>query len=195
MSKQSILNSIRQHKPDFGNKPQTTEPVRRPQCPAYDSPVAAFVDNVIAAGGEVIRCPHGEAAATLKAKFPEALNMTYPAVSGRFSPSTALEALNGVECVAFAGRFGVAENGAVWLEDSDLPHRILPFITQRLALMLDDSQIVPTMHEAYDRISLGATGYGVFISGPSKTADIEQSLVYGAHGAVSLTVILSEEKK
>jgi L-lactate dehydrogenase complex protein LldG len=87
--------------------------------------------------------------------------------------------------------FGVAENGAVWFCEPRLPHRVLPFLTQHLAFFLPRDRIVHNMHEAYERLSFGAPGFGVFVSGPSKTADIEQSLVIGAHGARSLTVFLT----
>lgn len=48
------------------------------------------------------------------------------------------------------------------------------------------------MHEAYKLISFDKPSYGVFVSGPSKTADIEQSLVIGAHGPKSGYVIFVE---
>lgn len=88
------------------------------------------------------------------------------------------------------GEFGVAENGAVWLTDARLHHRATLFITQHLALVVPRSEIVNNMHEAYQRLQFAGRGYGLFLSGPSKTADIEQSLVIGAHGARSLTVYL-----
>ena len=85
---------------------------------------------------------------------------------------------------------GVAENGAVWLYESQMKNRLLPFICQHLVILLDAKKIVPTMHEAYQQIDVAKEGYGVFLAGPSKTADIEQSLVIGAHGARSLEVYL-----
>ena len=85
---------------------------------------------------------------------------------------------------------GVAENGAVWLYESQMKNRILPFICQHLVIILDVKKIVPTMHEAYQQIDVAREGYGVFLAGPSKTADIEQSLVIGVHGARSLIVYL-----
>ena len=49
------------------------------------------------------------------------------------------------------------------------------------------------MLDSYQLIHNTDYGYGVFISGPSKTADIEQSLVIGAHGAGSLTIFILDQ--
>jgi L-lactate dehydrogenase complex protein LldG len=88
------------------------------------------------------------------------------------------------------GNFGVAENGAVWITESGMGDRALPFICEHLLLVLPLTEILSNMHEAYERIGDLKYDLGTFIAGPSKTADIEQSLVLGAHGPKSLTVIL-----
>lgn len=90
------------------------------------------------------------------------------------------------------GQFGVAENGAIWLEDADIGLRAVPFIAEHLAILLDRNRLVGNMHQAYQKVGMSESGFGLFIAGPSKTADIEQSLVIGAHGAKSLLLILTE---
>ena len=98
--------------------------------------------------------------------------------------------LASVEIAYICGTLGVAENGSIWLEESQMKNRLLPFICQHLVIVLDAKEIVANMHEAYKKIFLEKGGYGVFLAGPSKTADIEQSLVIGAHGARSLKVYI-----
>lgn len=98
--------------------------------------------------------------------------------------------LQDIELSVIRAHFGVAENGSVWVTDDLMGQRVLPFICQHLVVIVDAQNIVPTMHEAYQRISLAKYGFGAFIAGPSKTADIEQSLVLGAHGPRSMTVFL-----
>lgn len=95
-----------------------------------------------------------------------------------------------VDLAILKGHFAVAENGAVWVTDDVMGDRSLPFITQHLALVVPVNEIVSTMSEAYEQISRLSFQFGTFIAGPSKTADIEQSLVLGAHGPKSLTVFL-----
>jgi L-lactate dehydrogenase complex protein LldG len=101
--------------------------------------------------------------------------------------------LASVDIAIMPGEFAVAENGAVWVTDKGVAQRVIYFITQHLVLIVPRAQILDNMHQAYDRLSLADAGYGLFIAGPSKTADIEQSLVIGAHGARSLTVLLVDE--
>ena len=94
------------------------------------------------------------------------------------------------ELAILNAQFAVAENGAVWLTEEQMGTRVLPFICQHLAVVVNATQIVPTLHEAYQKIGEGQYGFGAFIAGPSKTADIEQSLVLGAHGPRSMTVFV-----
>jgi len=83
-----------------------------------------------------------------------------------------------------------AENGAIWVNNKNLGHRVTPFICENLILALPANKIVPNMHQAAKEITLASGEFGVFIAGPSKTADIEQALVVGAHGACSSNVYL-----
>lgn len=107
-----------------------------------------------------------------------------------YSPEADPHSFEDVELAVIKAHFAVAENGAVWVTEDIMGHRIIPFICQHLAVLVDASTIVPTMHEAYAKIGTGDYGFGVFIGGPSKTADIEQALVLGAHGPLSMTVFI-----
>ncbi len=99
--------------------------------------------------------------------------------------------LEGLDLAVLPGALGVAENGAVWIEGRDLPHHALVVIPEHLVVALDARALVPDLHAAYARLDLaGDPRFGLFLAGPSKTADIEQSLVIGAHGARSCTVLL-----
>jgi L-lactate dehydrogenase complex protein LldG len=100
--------------------------------------------------------------------------------------------LEKLEKVCIKATLGVAENGAVWLYESQMMNRLLPFICQHLILVIDKKDLVPTMHHAYKKIDIAKEGFGIFIAGPSKTADIEQSLVIGAHGARTATIYVVE---
>ncbi len=98
--------------------------------------------------------------------------------------------LEDIDFAVLPAQFGVAENGAVWVTDADIRHRAIYFAVQHLVLVITTGELIDNMHQAYERLAFPVAGYGAFISGPSKTADIEQSLVIGAHGPRSLTVFV-----
>lgn len=100
--------------------------------------------------------------------------------------------LNDTMLAVIPAMMGVAENGAVWVTDEIFKTRALPFICENLAVVLNKKDIVDNMHQAYERIGESDYAFGLFIAGPSKTADIEQSLVLGAHGPKTMTIFLMD---
>jgi L-lactate dehydrogenase complex protein LldG len=98
--------------------------------------------------------------------------------------------LNDVDVGVVRSPLGVAEAGAVWLTQTELVVNALAVLSQHLVVLLDPAAIVDTMHDAYGRIALSASPYGVFLAGPSATGDIEGVIIHGAQGARSLTVLL-----
>jgi len=99
--------------------------------------------------------------------------------------------LEKVHTVLLKGEVAVAENGAIWVPEKAMGNRLLPFICQELVLVIEEANLVTTMHQAYQKTTVNDGGFGVFIAGPSKTADIEQSLVIGAHGPLALQVFIT----
>lgn len=95
-----------------------------------------------------------------------------------------------IDLAVIKAHFGVAENAALWVTEELMQQRVVPFICQQLAVVVSKKQILPSMHHAYEKIGNAEYGFGTFIAGPSKTADIEQSLVLGAHGPKSMIIFL-----
>lgn len=187
-SRETILAAIKGNQP-----PQEVLPDIEGFRNTIPGDPAAFRKVVESLGGEVIDIVQY---ADIKAHYKDAPGLVV-AVNPDFYSGAATEWQTGdgrqleqVDLAIVPGQLGVAENGAVWVTEKELVVRVLPFIAQHLAIVLSASNIVPTMHDAYDHIGGPETGFGVFIAGPSKTADIEQSLVLGAHGAKSLTIFL-----
>ena len=161
---------------------------------SYPDVVAKFSEVLTAIGGAVIpvRSHSGIEEYVYQNFDPEQrIISVIPSMNQKgVSRSSLLHPLDNLEVAVIKAHFGVAENGAVWITDDQLSDRLLPFICQHLIVILDADSLVPTMHEAYDWIGESDYDFGTFIAGPSKTADIEQSLVLGAHGPKTMTVLL-----
>lgn len=190
MSKEKILSAIRKARP---------EATALPDIPAFPQPtentLQAFKKRSEALGSKVImKSDVHDINQAIKRLFPEATLIASPLkgmeTSLSLETASSPHELAGLDVAVLRAQLGVAENGALWLSENDCVFRVLPFITQHLVLILDQKMLVNTMHEAYQKIRIDETGFGLFVAGPSKTADIEQSLVIGAQGARSLTIFI-----
>jgi len=193
-SRDAVLRALRRAAPAPAPLPEWTGPAMR-----FDDPVSKFLETVQAVAGTPLRVPDLSAAdaAVRGLEIWRRARLTVSLVPGVGRSSVDLDAvaapqdLRDLEVAVVGGAPAVAENGAVWIPGSRLGrHRAVFVIAEHLVLVVRAEDVVHTMHEAYDRIHLERPGWGSFVSGPSKTADIEQSLVIGAHGARSCAVVV-----
>lgn len=88
---------------------------------------------------------------------------------------------------------GIAETGTLMLVSGKLKPIRLNFLPDYHIVLLRADHLLPRMEDAWDKMRESFTRIPRtvnFISGPSKTADIEQTVEYGAHGPRCLHVIL-----
>ena len=194
MSRDNILSAIKASQPSSSSLPDLHS-FSGSQHPVEEN----FITVLKAIGSEVLKVKNKQEAVTelQKRTLPHQRAVTAIAAFpfGEYIPSTTDgHTLENVFLSIVEGEFGVAENGAIWITETSMSVRALPFICERLAIILPADKIVPTLHEAYEKIGLSDHAFGSFIAGPSKTADIEQSLVLGAHGAKGLLVLLIGEE-
>lgn len=202
-SRESILQAIKQNTQKKYPVPDYSDLEKK--AVTYENKLEQFSNILAAVGGKAIELQEGEDInEVIKALFPEAKRIAsnlkevttstgkvLPITCATFHPDdvAASKDLNGTDVAIIQGHLGVCENAAVWV-DQDFEQRTVYFITEALVMVLDKTKLVNNMHEAYKQTNVGDLGYGVFISGPSKTADIEQALVMGAHGARTAIVFL-----
>lgn len=161
----------------------------------FPDKLGKFIEVLKSVGGEAVVLEKGEDVnEIIKKLYPEAKkiasNLPEITIAG-INPDKIDEPheYNGIELGIVAGDFGVAENGCVWIPQN-VRFKALYFISEYLVVLVKKDQIVNNMHEGYKIAKFSDKGYNLFVSGPSKTADIEQALVVGAHGPKGFTVIL-----
>lgn len=190
-NRESILASVKKNQPGFVNIPD----LKNEAVESYES-LPKFIRSLGNIGGTAIEVMSWR---EVESHLHERFSPTARWIS--MIPQLKSKNLNGdlekdprmFENVAVSileGDFAVAENGAVWITEVSMGDRVLPFICEHLVLVVNAEDVCESMQDAYERMGSSAHNFGTFIAGPSKTADIEQSLVLGAHGPKTLTVFL-----
>ena len=190
-SKEDILKKYRANVREQFDMPDLSDI----QAITYPNPLEQFIKMTESVGGRVVEVKAGQDINTLiRELYPDAKeiasNLPEVTIATR-NPDNAdsAQALNGTDVGVIRGSFGVAENACVWIPQT-MKEKAVCFISENLVILLPKTEIVNNMHDAYHRIAFNDYGYGTFISGPSKTADIAQVLVMGAQAARSATVLL-----
>jgi L-lactate dehydrogenase complex protein LldG len=193
-SKEDILKKYRANVHERFDMPDLSDI----KATTYSDPLLQFMNMTKSVGGNAIEVEKGrDINELIRELYPEAKeiasNLPEITIATR-NPDEVGRArdLNGTDVGVIRGSFGVAENACVWIPQQ-MKEKAVMFISENLVILLPKSQIVNNMHEAYRRIEFNDYGYGTFISGPSKTADIAQVLVMGAQAARSATVLLLDE--
>ena len=189
-TRDDMLARIRRNQP-----PQ----VALPPVPAFDGSAIPMLERFRAGvermGGKVLDAPGGKGIEALVRSLHPAAQVVCSAVAEvkgnrRPDPKRPPAELDDVDVGVVRALFGVAETGSVWITDTQFGVSALGFLSQHLVVLLDPALIVGNLHDAYRQRGHFDSSYGVLMTGPSATADIEGVLIHGAQGIRSLTVVL-----
>jgi L-lactate dehydrogenase complex protein LldG len=172
-----------------------------PAVPTFDDAVTgsaleSFQAALIRMGGKLADAPpDGDLDALIRSLFPDAkvICSAAPEVKGT-RPLARVRApveLHDVDVGVVRAVYGIAETGSLWLTEAQFKVDTLGFLAQHLVVLLDPARIVINLHHAYRQRAQFDARYGVFMTGPSATADIEGVLIHGAQGIRTLTVVLA----
>lgn len=189
-AREDMLARIRKNQP---------APAPLPELPVFSAGKGSLVERFRAGvermGGKVIEArPRRQLEALVQTLHPEAKVVCSAAAeirgTRRPDPARPPAELDDVDVGVVRALFGVAETGSVWITDAQFGVSALGFLSQHLVVLLDPARIVGNLHDAYARREDFEAGYGVLMTGPSATADIEGVLIHGAQGIRSLAVVL-----
>ena len=186
-AKQGVLENIRKY---------TTKREAHPDLSAfkgitYPDKVSQFETIIESVGGRVVHIEEStDLGKLLRELYPEATRFISDLSLGTLPVTRPSEAgspkdRNGTDVTIVQTPLGVCvQQEGEWRSEL--------FVSENLVFILDKANLVHNMHEAIERVRelAPATPFSGFISGPSKTADIEQALVIGAHGAMGVIVLL-----
>ncbi|MEO8751076.1 MAG: LUD domain-containing protein [Casimicrobiaceae bacterium] len=188
-SRDDILARVRKSQP---------APLPLPEVPTFDIGIESLLETfktaLLRMGGKVADAPaDGDLTALVGRLFPGAkvICSATPEVAGNrpLDDVRSPAELHDVDVGVVRAVYGIAETGSVWLTEAQFRVNALGFLAQHLVVLLDPARIVGNLHHAYrERVHFDAA-YGVFMTGPSATADIEGVLIHGAQGIRTLTVI------
>jgi len=189
-TRDDILARVRKNQP---------APQPMPSVPTFDAMAGTLLEDFKAAvarmGGKLADAPaDGDLDALVRRLFPDAkvICSATPEVEGN-RPLDSVQSpaeLSNVDVAIVRARYGVAETGSLWLTEKEFKVNTLGFLAQHLVVLLDPARILENLHHAYRERAQFDAGYGVFMTGPSATADIEGVLIHGAQGIRTLTVVL-----
>ena len=192
MRKEELLQKLRANTKVQYDMPAMDDLLGITYADAYQQ----FVEMTKTVGGRIVEArKNDDLNQIIRNLYPNAKifasNLPYISIAQR-NPDTVEEAqdLNGTDVGIVEGQLGVAENACIWVPQT-MKEKAVCFISEYLVIILDKQNVVNNMHEAYRRIEMDPRyNFGTFISGPSKTADIEQALVMGAQAARGVTVLV-----
>jgi L-lactate dehydrogenase complex protein LldG len=213
-ARETILNRIRQttrREASVANSQQAVaEHIARHQrgpLPAIgESAVEHFVNAAQQAAAEVIRLDHDNRIGQAISSYLEAHGIAKQVVA---APSELLDhiswpaevtvvhrAAQAQDLVAVSAAFaGIAETGTLALLSGPATPTTLNFLPDNYFCVLRRQDLVLHMEDVWDRIRHTKAGMPRtlnFITGPSRTADVEQTIQLGAHGPRRMVIILLE---